>query len=234
MPERFPALPVLPAPLRKNDALFLYGSTRELPFVMTYVENDVQVVHGPACTPTREIDLDRCARDNVAVRARRGGGGTVVLGPGMAIIVVVGTRLGDEPVTAIYERIHHAITDCVNEHTGLRLEPRGISDLAVGERKALGSSLYLARTRGLYFYQSSLLVDCDTTLFARYLMHPPREPAYRLGRSHDRFCAALCESGASMSAHHLAGCIGDYLPERLREYERGGDYAASDSRGAAK
>jgi lipoate-protein ligase A len=223
-------LPSLPEPLRKNDALFLYGACQPLPYVQTYIEDRAQVVHGPACKPAREVRLAECEADGVCVRARRGGGGTVVLGPGIVVIVVVGKRLGDEPATDIFERIHHALSAIIVDATGVRLDPRGISDLAVDERKVLGSSLYLARGRGLYFYQSSLLVDCDTALFERYLHDPPRQPKYRLGRTHGQFCTCLRECGVAYDAPALSGLIAASLPGRLRAVESSPNLSSGKAR----
>jgi lipoate-protein ligase A len=230
MPSHRRVLPSLPEPLRKNDALFLYGACQPLPYVRAYTEKSVEVVHGPACTPEQEVRLAECKSDGVLVRARRGGGGTVVLGPGMVVIVVVGKRLGDEPATDIFERIHHALSAILADATGVRLCPRGISDLAVGERKVLGSSLYLSRGRGLYFYQSSLLVDCDTALFERYLHDPPRQPKYRLGRTHGQFCTCLRECGVAYDAPALSRLIAASLPGRLSAVESSPNLSSGKAR----
>ena len=46
----------------------------------------------------------------------------------------------------------------------------GISDLAIGEKKIVGTSIY--RTRLVLFYQASLLVSNDIAVFTRYLAMP--------------------------------------------------------------
>ena len=135
------------------------------------------------------------AADGVPVQRRRGGGGTVVLSPGQAVLALV-----TEVASPFRNREYfHAINDWVREALdGLGvpaafIQDRGISDLAVGERKILGTSLY--RRRRILFYQGSLLVDNDLALFDRYLRFPSRVPDYRQGRGHGEFCTTLAREG---------------------------------------
>ncbi|MBD3393726.1 MAG: hypothetical protein GF418_16440 [Chitinivibrionales bacterium] len=201
---------------RKNDALFVRLSTQPLPAVHVYCQSDIEVVHGPSCRePGREIDTARCAAGNVPVRLRRGGGGTVVLSPGMVIIAAVGARHTGDTVHTVFSRIHRAIIGLVHETAGIELEEKGISDLAVDNRKVLGSSLYLSNRPPLYCYQASLMVDSDLSLLSRFLRHPPREPGYREGRSHDMFCSTLTKCGCRLSCDEVADLLGKHVRNRL-------------------
>jgi lipoate-protein ligase A len=83
----------------------------------------------------------------------------------------------------------------------------GISDLAIGEKKIVGTSIY--RTRLVLFYQASLLVSNDISLFTRYLAMPGKVPDYRRGRTHEKFCTTLARKG-------FAGTVADVM-EALRE-----------------
>jgi lipoate-protein ligase A len=78
---------------------------------------------------------------------------------------------------------------------------RGVSDLALGDRKLGGSCL--RRERGLAHYTTTLLVDPDLALLDRYLQHPPREPDYRAGRTHRDFVTTLRDAGWAGSARDL-------------------------------
>jgi lipoate-protein ligase A len=98
------------------------------------------------------------------------------------------------------------------EHCNIALEQKGISDLAVGDRKVLGSSLYLPGRQLLYCYQSSLMVGSDLSLINRYLRHPPREPDYRSGRGHDAFCANLRQCGCRLTTQEIADIFNNSLP----------------------
>jgi lipoate-protein ligase A len=204
-------LPPLPEPLRKNDALFLHGAAGPLPAVYTYLQERIEVVHGPSCKPAVEIRRSVCVRDNVTVAARRGGGGTVVLSPGTLVTVVVGRRGRDEGAREIFSRVHGPMIEVLGSLVGRAVEERGLSDLAVGGRKILGSSLYLAQRPALYFYQSSLMVHNDVSLLDRYLAHPPREPDYRGGRGHREFCTTLAELGVALGAEEVRTMVGRAL-----------------------
>jgi lipoate-protein ligase A len=210
-------MPALTMPLKTNDAIFLYGARQPLPFVYTYCPDVIEVIHGPACDPAGEIELERCADEQVPVKPRRGGGGVVVLAPGMVVTIVVGPRHARENATDIFARIHRPLITllCASGPSDAVIQERGVSDLAINERKICGSSLYLGRKDDLFFYQSSLLVSADTTLFDRYLRQPNRVPDYRGGRGHSDFCTTLHAEGWEVSANDTAALIGRNLRDLL-------------------
>ncbi|MFP4418211.1 MAG: lipoyl protein ligase domain-containing protein [Fibrobacterota bacterium] len=217
----------LPGEPQKNDALFLYGACQKKPFVYAYSQQDIEVVYGPACKPEREIYLQRCKDHKIPVRRRRGGGGTVVLSPGMVVTIVVGRRQGDEMATSIFSRIHSALIEVLGLNPE-KVREKGISDLAIGERKILGSSLYLSRKPPYFYYQSSLMVCPDMSLISNLLTHPPKEPDYRQGRPHDSFCTCLNHEGIGVQTNRVTQMINRKLTsvllerEELRKISRGG------------
>ena len=213
-------LPRFPNPPRKNDALFLFGVRGELPFVYTYLQDEIEVVHGPACKAEKEIHLDTCRRDGVPVRARRGGGGTVVLSPGMIITIVVGHRMLGEGIRDIYHRIHGPMLRLLADNFDIHGRESGVSDLSIGDKKILGSSLYLQINPGMYFYQSALMVASDITLIGRYLQHPPKEPEYRQARPHEEFCTTLEREGFTESIGRIQTLFSSNLVNYLRNDER--------------
>ena len=93
------------------------------------------------------------------------------------------------------------------------VEPRGISDLAIGEKKILGTSIY--RTRLVLFYQASLLVSNDLSIFSRYLAMPARVPEYRAGRAHEDFCTTLVREGYSLSVSDVMKVLKEVVDVRL-------------------
>ncbi len=202
-------------PLRKNDALFMYGALREKPFVAVYQQKRVEVVCGPSCKPEAEIDIDQCAADGVPIVKRRGGGGTVLLSPGMVITVVVGGRVKGETVPQVFSKIHDAMIVCIDPRGALCLQKDGISDLAVKGKKILGSSLYVQHSPYFYYYQSSLMVASDVALLQRYLRHPLKEPVYRRGRPHHEFCTTLLREGCPLAPETIIDLFAEKLPRYL-------------------
>ncbi|MFP4013054.1 MAG: biotin/lipoate A/B protein ligase family protein [Chitinispirillaceae bacterium] len=208
-------IPFLPGRPRKNDALFIYGASKPKPYVVLYNQLTVEVVHGPSCRAPSEIILDNCRKDGVSVSERRGGGGTVVLSPGMLITVIVGERKRKDGALDIFERIHGIYADVLKKAGVPDVRLKGISDLAIGERKIMGSSLYMGTKPFYYYYQSCLMVSPDHSLLDRYLLHPPREPDYRKGRSHREFCTSLREQNCSIDQDELSAMLGSALGEQL-------------------
>ncbi|MDR0306273.1 MAG: hypothetical protein LBI42_05475 [Chitinispirillales bacterium] len=208
-------LPKFPGQLKKNDAVFIYGAAQKKPFLLVYKQEKIEVVHGPSCRCDKEIFIERCNKDGVDVIERRGGGGTVVLSPGMLVTIVVGQKREKDGALDIFHRVHEAFIPALSQAGAAGVTHEGISDLAVRGRKVLGSSLYMGSNTTFYYYQSSLMVSCDLSLLDRYLYHPPREPNYRRGRAHSEFCANLSEFGLCVDINELLVLIEESLKKHL-------------------
>jgi lipoate-protein ligase A len=72
---------------------------------------------------------------------------------------------------------------------GITGAQRGTSDVAVEDRKISGNAQ--ARRWKASLVHGTLLVDFDFELAEKLLLHPPREPEYRRGRSHRDFLVTL-------------------------------------------
>ncbi len=195
-----------------NEDLLLYTEETGKPLFRVYEPDAVEVVLGAGCRRDNLL-LDNISTDNVPVRLRKGGGGSVVLSPGQIVVAlskVVGSRFNNlEYMRSINEWIIDALALLgVNG-----VVHRGISDLAIGDRKILGASLH--RKRRILFYQSSLLVSNDISLFSRYLKHPPREPDYRGGRSHEEFCTNLSSEGFDVTVRAIIEALRAVVSDRI-------------------
>jgi lipoate-protein ligase A len=151
------------------------------------------VVLGRACKVEEDVMSDVCTRDGVSISRRKGGGGTVVLAPGMIILSIAGKSSLQYHLREHMNAVNLVIIDTLGELGVASLSIRGTSDIVIGMKKILGSSLY--RRQDLLLYQGSLLVNPDLDLINRYLKQPRKQPAYRNDRPHEEFVTSLHHEG---------------------------------------
>jgi lipoate-protein ligase A len=160
-----------------------------------------------------DVRLREAREDRVPVLNRRGGGGTVVLSPGMVVLALV-TEVPSPYQNREYARKINDWQRSILSDLGVGdIRHQGISDLTVGDRKILGTSIF--RKRHLLFYQSSLLVANDIGLFERYLTFPSTVPDYRRRRSHGEFCTNLHGEGYNLSTEAIMEKLTQVVSIRL-------------------
>jgi len=160
--------------------------------VLRFWESDRPfVVLGRASSLNDDVHLAACEQDGVPVLRRASGGGTVLQGPGCLSYAFV-LPLDLHPHLAnirstnqfILERIAGALH---------RWEPaiafRGISDLAIGERKISGNAQ--RRVHHALLFHGTILHGMSAQVVARYLKQPGRQPDYRRGRPHRAFLRTI-------------------------------------------
>jgi len=167
---------------------------REGPYVWLWEPTQLICVLG-AGTPVGDVDLPLCRATDVPVYRRKGGGGAVILSPGNLVITACYDASRRAFATQWINPIAQAIVRALHAIGLPTATVRGLGDVALGERKIVGSSLYANRRVALY--QGSLLVNSDLDLIPRYLPHPSKEPDYRQGRSHLDFVTSLATEGFS-------------------------------------
>ena len=198
-----------------NDDLLGEFEAGGRPLVRVYEPAEVWVVLGAGRKSEEDVYPEKAAADGVPLRKRRGGGGTVVLSPGQAVLALVTEVASPFHNREYFRAINHWFREAL---AGLGVpsdlvQDRGISDLAMGERKILGTSLY--RRRRILFYQGSLLVENDLALFDRYLRFPSRVPDYRRGRGHGEFCTTLAREGYAVPVSRVIETLQQVARERL-------------------
>jgi lipoate-protein ligase A len=213
VPDASPAAPAGPHEQTVNeDLLDRYLRTR-VPVSRIYEPRELCAVLGAAGRPEQDLLLGALEADGVPWRWRRGGGGTVILGPGQVVLALVTEVLSPFRNREYAGQINGWIVEAL-ESLGVRgAGLQGISDLAIRGRKIVGTSIY--RTRLVLFYQASLLVSNDVRLFTRYLAMPRRVPEYRAGRSHEDFCTTLAREGYEGSTDEVIRALERVLSARL-------------------
>jgi lipoate-protein ligase A len=160
--------------------------------VLRFWESDCHfVVLGRSSRIDDDVYVDACTEDGLQVLRRASGGGTVLQGPGCLSYALVAPftlhpQLANIRSTNQYvlERIAAALQ---------RWEPsiviQGISDLTVGGMKISGNAQ--RRSRKSMLFHGTIIYAMQSTLIARYLKEPARQPEYREHRTHRAFLQTI-------------------------------------------
>jgi lipoate-protein ligase A len=195
-----------------EDLLDRYRQTG-VPLYRIYEPSTLCAVLGASGKPAQDLLLENLEADGVPWMKRRGGGGTVILGPGQVVLALVTAVESPFRNREYAAEINSWISDSLALLGVTGVHPEGISDLAIGRKKIVGTSLY--RTRLILFYQASLLVSNDIGVFTRYLSMPAKVPEYRNGRSHEEFCTTLKGEGFLVTVRDVIGAMESVVGKRL-------------------
>ncbi|MCP5104707.1 MAG: hypothetical protein GY950_15085 [bacterium] len=167
----------------------------------------VSVILGQSNKAAPSLRMENILKDKVPVYKRPSGGETVVLSPRTLVISIL--RRGDKLQSpSIYFKAYGQGIIRALEGLGVGdLRGNGISDICIGERKIVGSSIY--RNKDLVFYHAVLNVSESTDILERYLKHPQREPEYRRGRTHSDFVTSLTHEGYDLPTEEVKQAISD-------------------------
>ena len=198
-------------PYDRDDELMNLTRGDGMSRVSVYPWEGTAVVIGRGGKQELELDRAAIAADGVPLYKRPGGGCAVVLDPGNVIVSVTLAIPGLSGIKSAFAGVSNWLGSALDEMDLGPVEQQGVSDLVVSGRKIGGSCIY--RTRDLLYYSTTLLVEPNLDLVARYLPHPPREPDYRRGRSHRDFMGRLAWKG---SCAQLSGHLEPLLQRGLR------------------
>ena len=154
-----------------------------------YLPEQRCVVLGRGSKVQLEVNALACQEDGIPLLRRPGGGCSVFLDEGNVIVSLVSPAQGFGRIGHYFRQISLWLISGLAELGLPNIRQEGISDLALGDHKVGGSCLY--REKDLLYYSTTLLVNPQLELMERYLLHPPREPEYRQGRSHREFVTTL-------------------------------------------
>ncbi len=177
------------------------------------------VVLGYANAATKEVDLEFCEKNGIAINRRLSGGGTVALTDGclcysLALPIVSNTPF--EHINSTNRFVMETNRDALERLTQQDIKVEGVSDLAIDGRKFSGNAQKRG-SRALLFH-GSFLLNADLTLIANCLRHPTLEPEWRSKRAHTDFITNLNRSFADAeSAIAIAWQANPSEPPRLSD-----------------
>ncbi|MCB9029079.1 MAG: hypothetical protein H6545_08230 [Bacteroidales bacterium] len=169
--------------------LFREGATG----ILVWQPQETIIVLGQSNSIETSLRTEAVEADGVRVTKRPSGGETVILTPLTVAFTVarnfpVMIRFGD-----FFSMVNSVVIEGLAEMGVSRLGPKGISDITLGNKKILGSSMRKVGSK--LVYHAVLNIAENPALFSKYLSHPRREPDYRAGRSHHEFVTSLAAEG---------------------------------------
>lgn len=169
------------------------------------------IVMGQSNTPERSLIIENVLSDGIPVTKRPTGGETVILTSQMAVITVAREFSEMARSKKFFMEVNGRILDILSDLGVKNYGTKGISDITIGNRKILGSSMHRRENR--LVYHAVLNLACDTSLFERYLRHPSREPDYRRNRSHSEFVTSLRNEGYNIEYGDIANMLKAISPD---------------------
>lgn len=182
---------------------------------MIWKPDKTVVVLGQADDPYLSLYGDNIAKDSVPVMRRPTGGSAVVLTRDMLVISVAKSVTPGSHFRDFFRAVNRMIIEGLNQTGVSGAVQKGISDIALGNRKILGSSMASHGNRRTY--HAVLNMAGDTALFERYLRHPAREPDYRSGRRHSDFVTSLKQEGYATDHEVLIKLLSEHLKDFIRQ-----------------
>lgn len=158
------------------------------------------VILGRSSRWEAEVDAAFCRARGIPILRRTTGGASVVIGPGCLMYSLLVSQRR-RPELAAIDRAHRLVLTTVRDALAPlcgRIELAGTSDLTWQGLKFSGNSLRVRREWILY--HGTVLYRFPLELIAACLRMPPRQPAYRQGRAHERFVGNLPITSEDASA----------------------------------
>jgi len=192
-------MPVEVRPYDLPDAAIFSGTDNGM---LVWQPAETIIVLGQSNTPERSLILENVVSDGIPVTKRPTGGEAVILTPQMAVITVAREFPGLVRSRDFFMEVNGMILNLLADHGVRNYGTRGISDITIGHRKILGSSMHRRENR--LVYHAVLNIAGEPSIFEKYLRHPSREPDYRRNRPHGEFVTSLKNEGYNIHYHDIA------------------------------
>jgi len=181
--------------------------------ILVWQPQETVIVLGQSNSIETSLYTDAASADGLRVTKRPSGGETVILTPA-TIAFTVAKRFPEMiQFRDFFRMVNGRVITALEELGVSRLGSKGISDITIGNRKILGSSM--RKVNNKLVYHAVLNLGEDPALFARYLRHPGREPDYREGRSHSEFVTSMAGEGYNFDAAEVMAMLDRRLAELI-------------------
>ncbi len=174
-----------------------------------WIPDKTYIVLGNSNKPEQNIKEFPVKQDEIPVYKRPSGGHTVILTPNTLVFSMKFLLEKFSDPRKYFRIINQHVIDGLTELGIGNLHYRGISDLTLGNKKILGSSIY--RKKNILFYHAVLNVREPVMTIERYLKHPVKEPSYRKGRTHSDFVTSLNDEGYDFSVEQVKSTLDNQL-----------------------
>jgi lipoate-protein ligase A len=188
-----------------NDADLFSGTGNGM---LVWQPERTMIVLGQSNTPEKSLITENVEVDNIPVTKRPTGGEAVVLTPLMAVITVAREFREITSSNDFFRVINAMMLDVLADLGVKNYGTRGISDITIGDRKILGSSMHRRENR--LVYHGVLNISEDPGIFEKYLRHPRREPDYRQHRRHGEFVTSLKKEGYNIEYKDIEAILNSY------------------------
>ncbi|MFA4985576.1 MAG: biotin/lipoate A/B protein ligase family protein [Candidatus Brocadiia bacterium] len=179
-----------------EEAMYTFGEQcGTTGFLRLWYPSSVYVVLGVGQKVAQDVRLAECQKDGVTILRRFSGGGTVLHSPGQVCFSLYLPYFFDENLRDVrhsYDIIFRKLEPAFAA-AGIALEFHEPCDFAAKGMKISGNAQ--RRGRSGLLHHGTLLVNCNTDAFARYLNEPDKRPEYRKERTHGQFVTTLARLG---------------------------------------
>ncbi|MFA7082784.1 MAG: hypothetical protein WC135_09245 [Bacteroidales bacterium] len=167
--------------------------------------DDTYIVLGRSNDIERSINCENVKQDGITTLKRPSGGESVILSPNMLIFSFKYKSDIIPNPPKLFKIINSKLIENFSILGIKNLHSKGISDLSIGDKKIMGSSMFTKNKT--IFYHGVLNISQDVEIIEKYLTHPSKEPDYREKRSHRDFVTSLQTQGYNFSKEQLSKAL---------------------------
>lgn len=174
-----------------DEALLLDTNTTKKQYLRFWESETPFVVLGLGNKYKEEVFDTKCKKDNIQIKRRCSGGGTILQGKGClnyALVLNIPEKgdLASIKTTNCYIMKQNKIA--LSQELD-NIEVKGFSDLTFNNLKFSGNAQ--RRLKNALLFHGTILYNYDLELISTYIKSPPKQPEYRKNRKHKDFICNL-------------------------------------------